>query len=420
MRGRNSSLLAAAAAGALLGATLWFIFRPPDSLPSSPPAMRQAALPNLGGDAIALLEELPTAPPSATTPTLVESSDAQIEARIQALARELGRMWTRDSEELVRVIEKAVNHASSSPPDTLLLAIAHAETNGHILDVSEAGAVGLAQATPVAYLQEKFDGKLFVTDDYLRGARAYIMKKPLGDADTIASLVIERPNASRRLRARRLLLAAKNLRREGVDELLLLKQYASPEYFEEIERLDRKNAATLKELGRLLEQYDLAELRSFRDETRKRYRAMKRTQVDSWARYQDDMIAERDRLLERRYGMPAKIVKSADAYAAGEWLGEIFDQRFSAEAMAHFLVVHLERKSKEARALRVRGRSNEELTAALYNGGSHNVRRMLSGLITRLPETEKYMKKVPATRRRLEASTRDLSSTAAGLSSALR
>ena len=46
-------------------------------------------------------------------------------------------------------------------------------------------AVGLAQATPVAYHQEKMEGKLFVTADYLIGSRAYIMKKPLGDADTI-------------------------------------------------------------------------------------------------------------------------------------------------------------------------------------------------------------------------------------------
>ena len=42
------------------------------------------------------------------------------------------------------------------------------------------------------------------------------------------------------------------------------------------------------------------------------------------------------------------------------------------------------------------------MTAALYNGGSHNVKRMLAGLIRTLPETEKYMKKVPATRRRLD------------------
>ncbi|MCU1245651.1 MAG: hypothetical protein JWN02_1561, partial [Acidobacteria bacterium] len=46
----------------------------------------------------------------------------------------------------------------------------------------------------------------------------------------------------------------------------------------------------------------------------------------------------------------------------------------------------------------------EEMTAALYNGGSHNVKRMLAGLIASLPETQRYMKKVPATRRRLDHS----------------
>ena len=43
------------------------------------------------------------------------------------------------------------------------------------------------------------------------------------------------------------------------------------------------------------------------------------------------------------------------------------------------------------------------MTAALYNGGSHNVKRMLAGLIASLPETERYMRKVPATRRRLDS-----------------
>ena len=38
------------------------------------------------------------------------------------------------------------------------------------------------------------------------------------------------------------------------------------------------------------------------------------------------------------------------------------------------LVVHLDRKTNEARKLkRPRGRTVEQLTAGLYNGGSHNV-----------------------------------------------
>ncbi|MEA2329602.1 MAG: hypothetical protein QOE68_4561, partial [Thermoanaerobaculia bacterium] len=43
-----------------------------------------------------------------------------------------------------------------------------------------------------------------------------------------------------------------------------------------------------------------------------------------------------------------------------------------------------------------------EMTAALYNGGAHNVKRMMAGLITWLPETENYARKVPAMRRRLD------------------
>src|SRR5256885_5967131 len=111
----------------------------------------------------------------------------------------------------------------------MLLPIPPAETNGHILDVSEAGAVGLAQATPIAIRQENmFDGgKMFVTADYLTGSRAYIMKKPLGDADTIASLIVARDTPETREKALRLLDSALALRREGVDEPSLLQHFAS-------------------------------------------------------------------------------------------------------------------------------------------------------------------------------------------------
>jgi hypothetical protein len=363
-----------------------------------------AVFPRIDGDPVALLEELPTAPPSATVPTLVESGDAAVEARVKALAAELGRMWTRDPEQLVRAIENATKSVSSPPPDTLLLAIAHAETNGHILDVSEAGAVGLSQATPIAYLEEGFTGALFMTDDYLIGARAYIMKKPLGDADTIASLMIERPRPATLERAKKLLSAAKRLRRVGVDDLQLLRPYASEGFFQRIEAADRHNAAVLRELQRLLDEGDLIEIKRFRDRIRDDYRAMKRLQIVAWKEYQHDLIEERDRRIESHYKLPASVVKSADAYEAGDWLGETFDERFSPKAMARFLVVHLDRKSNEARKLkRPRGRTVEQLTAGLYNGGSHNVQRMIAGLITRLPETERYMRKVPATRSRLDA-----------------
>jgi hypothetical protein len=285
---------------------------------------------------------------------------------------------------------------------TLLLAIAHAETNGKILDVSEAGAVGLAQATPVAYHQEGLDGKLFVTKDYLIGARAYIMKKPLGDADTIATLIVDHDNAATRKKARHLLAAAKSLRREGIDELDLLDPYASNKYYDEIKRMDEHNRAALKQLEKLVDHGSRAELRSFRNEVRKEYRALKETQIVTWARYQKELIAKRDRMLEKHFRMNPATVKKSMAYEASEYLGEHLDDRFSAKSMAKFLVRHLERKTNEARKLAKKEKDVEQMTAALYNGGSHNVKRMLAGLIRSLPETEKYMRKVPATRRRLD------------------
>src|SRR5215212_10288677 len=194
-------------------------------------------------------ESLIAAEPSAEVPTLVEASDAKIEIRVKALAREMADMWTRNPEELVVVIDDAARSMPSAPSVTLLLAIAHAETNGKILDVSEAGAVGLAQATPIACRQEQFDGPLFVTKDYLIGSRAYILKKPLGDADTIASLVVAKDDAKARAKAKRLLKSARDLRREGIDELELLAPYASKKYFAAIESMDEHNVAALKKLG---------------------------------------------------------------------------------------------------------------------------------------------------------------------------
>ena len=350
------------------------------------------------------IPEPPPAEPSREVPTLVQVSNKQTELRIQALAREMAEMWTRDPEELVVAIDDAARSTPSAPSVTLLLAIAHAETNGMILDVSEAGAVGLAQATPVAYRQEGLEGKLFVTSDYLIGSRAYIMKKPLGDADTIASMVVEKDTPAVRNKARRLLASARELRREGIDELDLLEPFASKRYYARIAEMDEHNKAVLNRLGKLLENGSRAELRSFRNEVRTEYRALKQTQLTSWVKYQKELIAKRDRMLEEHFGKEARVVKKTMAYEASEYLGEQLDDRFSAKSMARFLVCHLDRKGAEARKL-ARGASEkkiEEMTAALYNGGSHNVKRMLAGLIRTLPETENYMKKVPATRRRLD------------------
>jgi hypothetical protein len=361
-----------------------------------PPPYRPAPLPQF-------VPEPPPAEPSAEVPTLVEASRENTDRRVKALAREMAEMWTRNPEELVVVIDDAARSMPSAPSVTMLLAIAHAETNGKILDVSEAGAVGLAQATPVAYRQEGMSGKLFVTDDYLIGSRAYIMKKPLGDADMLATMVVDKDTPATRRKAKRLLAAAKELRREGIDELELLEPYASKRYFDRIASMDAHNEKVLARLGRLLDRGSRADLRTFRNETRKEYRALKQQQMVSWAAYQKELIATRDRMLRKHFGMDDKAVKKTMAYEASEYLGENLDDRFSAKSMARFLVQHLDRKRAEAKKLAGKEKDVEAMTAALYNGGSHNVKRMLAGLIRTLPETDKYMKKVPATRRRLDS-----------------
>lgn len=344
--------------------------------------------------------DLPIAPsPIATASHFVDAP------RKAALARELTSLWTRDAASLVDVIENASQAATVSPRDTLLLAIAYAETNGKILDVSEAGAVGLAQATPVACRQEHCEGRLFVTADYLTGARNYIMKKPLGDADRIASRVIDDYGDDDTLRhARRLLKSAMSLRREGVEELDLLEPWATPRFDEAIKSADRHNAEALEQLQTLLRDgASRKRLRAFRKRMHEEYRAMLRRQHEAWDAYEDDLAARRDQVLEEHFQQPASVIKKVRAYEAGEYLAEHLDVRFSAPKMADFLVSHLEHKAEEARKLAGAREDLDTVTAALYNGGTHNVKRMRAGLITSLPETEHYMHKVPAMRRHLDA-----------------
>ncbi|HXG58333.1 MAG TPA: hypothetical protein VNL91_04880, partial [Thermoanaerobaculia bacterium] len=369
-----------------------------EGMPARPPKTRPAPIAWTPA-----LPDLDPPEPSSAVPTLVRAGEQEIEERVRAYAGELAKMWTRHPEELVDVVAHAATKAGGSQPVSLLLAIAHAETNGNILTVSEAGAVGLAQATPVAIQQEAVPGKLFVTNDYLVGARAYITKKPLGDADTIASIVLLHDTPKTRARAKRLLKSAMALRREGLDELDLLAPFAPDVFFTRIEAADRHNRAILGRLERLLAKGSRAEIRGFRNEVRREYRALKAMQVASWKQYQRDLAARRDAMLERQFGRDADFVRREMTYEAAEYLGEHLDVRFSAKRMAEFLVSHLERKVTEARKLASSEREIESMTAALYNGGSHNVKRMLAGLIGSLPETQKYMKKVPATRRRLDA-----------------
>src|ERR1051325_507327 len=142
--------------GAALGAVSYGLYRlPSDDVELA--RVRAFAPPQQPAPRVAFVPEDPetliAAEPSAEFPTLVEASDEKIEVRVKALARELADMWTRNPEELVVVIDDAARSMPSAPSVTLLLAIAHAETNGKILDVSEAGAVGLAQAAPGADYQ---------------------------------------------------------------------------------------------------------------------------------------------------------------------------------------------------------------------------------------------------------------------------
>ena len=346
----------------------------------------------------------PPAEPSKNTPTLMQAADATISHREKALARELSTMWTRNPDQLVHVIDDASRAAPVTPSVTLLLAIAHAETNGKILDVSEAGAVGLAQATPIACRQEQIDGKLFVTADYTLGARAYILKKPLGDADRIATLVLDHYGDKKTLKkAKKLLVAARSLRREGVDELDLLDVWAGDSYFQGVKKMDKHNLRVLEELGGLLDHGSKRDLKAFRNRARSEYRALLDKQRRAWTDYLYDLADRRDVLLVAHFHENADVVKKTRPYEAGEFLAGELDVRFSPTKMAAFLVRHLERKSEEAQKLAKSENEVERMTAALYNGGSHNVKRMLAGLIASLPETERYMRKVPATRRRLDS-----------------
>jgi hypothetical protein len=346
----------------------------------------------------------PPAEPSQATPTLMQAADASISHREKALARELSTMWTRNPDDLVRVIDDASRAAPVSPSVTMLLAIAHAETNGKILDVSEAGAVGLAQATPIACRQEQIEGKMFVTADYTVGARAYIMKKPLGDADRIASLVLDHYGDKKTLkRGKRLLEAARSLRREGVDELDLLDVWAGDSFFQGVKKMDKHNLRVLNELADLLDHGNKRDLRAFRNRARSEYRALLDTQRRTWSDYEFDLADRRDAALTAHFHENADVVKKTRPYEAGELLATELDVRFSPTKMASFLVRHLEHKSEEAQKLAKSESDVETMTAALYNGGSHNVKRMLAGLIASLPETERYMRKVPATRRRLDS-----------------
>jgi hypothetical protein len=347
---------------------------------------------------VSILDAAPAAassvdPPPA--PGAVEMLDA-------TLAAELTAMWTRDADRLVTTIRKA-HHDDHPLPLTFLLGIAHAETNGRILLISEAGAVGLAQATPIAYLEERMDGPLYVTREYADGARAYFLKKPLWDVYAITSLLIDNPGDAGRRRACELIEAAFRYRREGVDDLELLVPWVGESFWRRVLRDDEQNLALLLRLERLMEeQSDPAALKILRDEVYSRYQELKDEQRISWKSYQRDLVKKRDDLLRRTFNADPQQVIKTRAWEAADVLARELDDRFSPISMASFLVRHTLTKHSEARALGVDDAELLRLTAGLYNGGGHNIKRLRSGLLRSLTETDNYMEKVPATQRRLE------------------
>ena len=319
------------------------------------------------------------------------------------LAGELGRWVTRHPRQLVDVI---ADLAASEPlplPATYLLSIAWSETRGKVLAVSPAGAAGLAQATPAAYLSEGFEGKLYVTNQYLIGTRAYIMKKPLGDAMTIVEPLLKRNTPANRARAKELLAKAVELRQEGMQELEALRPVANETFYERIAAADAHNVATLRELERLLDKgAPRAATKSFHTRVQRDYRYLMNLQQANWSKYEKELTAKRDTMLRAKFGeSPESVIKNRP-YEAGEYLGEALDARFSPTQMAKFLSAHLATKQKEAVALGVPEENLDQWTAALYNGGSVNIKRMKAGLMDSLRETQQYMRKVPAQAEKLQ------------------
>lgn len=377
------------------------------------PASNQNAAANLANalstqTAAPVAVATPAEPAPAVEPAVEETAQAVETVTLDAaqrasLAKELASWVTRHPRELVTVVADIAEREPLPVSPTLVLSIAWAETRGKILAVSPAGAAGLAQATPAAYMLEGFDGKIYVTTDYLMGTRAYIMKKPLADAMAIASPLIERNTPARRARAKKLLEEAIELRREGMDELEALYPVANDVFVRKITEADAYNLAALNDLGRLIDRgAPRAEMKRFHTRMQKDYRYLRNVQRRGWETYAKQLETRRDALLRKRFGAsPATVIKTRP-YEAGEYLGEALDARFSPTKMTRFLAAHLATKQRQAIALGVPADELEAWTAALYNGGAVNVKRMRAGLLSSLRETQNYMAKVPSRRAKLD------------------
>jgi len=403
MHGRLSLVVASVAITLAALVSVGAAWRAGHAPPPAEPAPAPPAAPEPAPAAVAEAEE-PTNPLLDPQATLLP--DELLARRLTdeekaAMAAELDRLKTRHAAELVSVISSAAHDEPSPIPPSFLLSIAFAETRGKVLAVSPAGAAGLAQATPAAYLMEGLAGPLFLTDQYLIGTRAYIMKKPLGDAVAIAGRVID--GRATRAEALDLVAKAKELRRVGVDELEVLAPRAPEVFLPRVEAADRYNEEILDELDGLLSRgASRAALTTFRDRVQKEYRALLRVQQANWERYAAALERERDGVLRRHFGGDPARVLLLRPYEAGEVLGEHLDARFSPTQMAAFLRAHALTKRRQAIDLGVPDDEIEAWTAALYNGGLVNVTRIRAGLIPPVRETETYMRKVPEMRERLE------------------
>lgn len=189
-----------------------------------------------------------------------------------------------------------------------------------------------------------------------------------------------------------------------MDELEALRPVANETFFERIAEGDAYNLATLQELERLIDRgAPRAALQRYRTRVQRDYTYLRNLQRGGWAKYEQALTAQRDKLLQQRFGQKPATVIQTRPYEAGEYLGEVLDARFSPTQMAEFLAAHLETKQQQARELGVAEERLDAWTAALYNGGAVNIKRMRAGLMASLTETQKYMKAVPARMARLES-----------------
>ncbi len=143
-------------------------------------------------------------------------------------------------------------------------------------------------------------------------------------------------------------------------------------------------------------------MKQFNNRVRREYRQMMTLQRKSWDRYAKQLETRRNALLRAHFKQDPVRVILTKPYTAGEYLGRTLDARFSPTEMTRFLAAHLETKQRQAIELGAPEQKLEAWTAALYNGGAVNIKRMRAGLIGTLKETQKYMAMVPSRSARLD------------------